>query len=375
MIPQLELSSGKAPLFANEENAKYIPGEYIVVFKDDVDVDAEIGRAERGNAIKAKFKYRNAFKGFSASIPTQALEGLLNNPKISFIEQNQEVYLISTSQQNATWGIDRIDQNSLPLNKIYNYTNNGSGVTAYIFDTGIRFMHDEFASGRAVLGRDVFGSDGNDENGHGTHVAGTVGGATYGVAKNVKLVAVRVLNASGSGTLDGVIAGLDWAISDHVNFPAVGNMSLGSSASSAVDLAVNNAINDGIVMCVAAGNSRQDASRFSPARVANAITVGATTSTDVIASYSNFGSIVDILAPGSSITSSWYTSNSALNTISGTSMATPHVAGVAALYLQSDLTASPATVRDWLVKNATLNKITKLPRGTANRLLFKTTNL
>jgi subtilisin family serine protease len=241
----------------------------------------------------------------------------------------------------------------------------------YIVDTGIRFSHNDFG-GRAVTGYDaVDGGSADDCNGHGTHVAGTVGGSTYGVAKGVTLVGVRVLNCSGSGTNSGVIAGVNWVASDHqTGAPAVANMSLGGSVSSALDTAVNNAINDGVTFAVAAGNSNRNACNYSPARVAAAITVGATTSTDARASYSNYGSCLDLFAPGSSITSAWYTSNTATNTISGTSMATPHVAGVAALYLKGNPGASPATVRDAIVNNATTGKVTKPGTSSPNRLLF-----
>ncbi len=211
----------------------------------------------------------------------------------------------------------------------------------------------------------------DDCNGHGTHVAGTVGGSTYGVAKGVTLVGVRVLNCSGSGTNSGVIAGVNWVASDHsAGAPAVANMSLGGSVSSTLDTAVNNAINDGVTFAVAAGNSNRNACNYSPARVAAAITVGATTSTDARASYSNYGSCLDLFAPGSSITSAWYTGNTAINTISGTSMATPHVAGVAALYLQSNSNATPTQVRDAIVNNATTGKVTKPGTNSPNRLLF-----
>jgi len=337
IIPQLDLSSGKSPLHANEANAKYIPGEYIVVFHDDADVDLEVERSERANGFKAKYKYQHALKGFSATLPVQALRGLRENPKVKYIEQDQEVYTIATVQSSTpSWGIDRIDSRSLTLDKKYIYTATGQGVVVYIIDTGIRFDHQEFG-GRAVFGFDAFGGKGTDGNGHGTHVAGTVGGRNVGVAKNVKLVAVRVLNNSGSGTNSGVIAGVDFCANDHIksNNIAVANMSLGGGGSLALDEAVSNAISKGIVMCVAAGNSSADVKDYSPARVPAAITVAASTSTDALASYSNYGSLVDIIAPSSSIYSSWKNNSKSYNTISGTSMASPHVAGVVALYMQN----------------------------------------
>ena len=243
---------------------------------------------------------------------------------------------------------------------------------AYVIDTGILASHGEFA-GRVAAGFTSI-NDGNgttDCNGHGTHVAGTVGGSTYGVAKGVTLVPVRVLDCAGNGTTSGVIAGVDWVTSDHAaGVPAVANMSLGGGASSALDTAVINSINDGVTFAVAAGNENQNACNVSPARVASAITVGATTGADGRASYSNYGSCLDIFAPGSDITSSWFTSDTATNTISGTSMATPHVAGAAALYLQGNPGAAPAAVRDGIVNTATTGKVTGAGTGSPNRLLY-----
>ena len=371
LIPQLELTSGKAPLFANDLNAKYIPGEYIVVFKDDVDVDLEVGKAEKENMVKAKYIYRYAIKGFSATLPSQVLEKIKNNPNVKYIEQDQEINAIATQTTVPSWGIDRIDQTSLPLTASFTYSNDGSGVTAYIFDTGIRFDHKEFG-GRAKFGFDAFkGGTGSDGNGHGTHVAGTVGGENVGVAKKVSLIAVRVLDNRGSGSTTGVVAGIDWAIRNHNGFPAVGNMSLGGGVSSAIDNAVVNAINDGIIMCVAAGNSNVDAITSSPARVSAAITVGATDKFDTKASYSNFGGVVDIFAPGSSIYSSWKNNSTSYNTISGTSMAAPHVTGVAALILQSNISFNCSNVEDLLKSRATFNSMVKsVPSGTTSALLF-----
>jgi subtilisin family serine protease len=264
--------------------------------------------------------------------------------------------------------LDRIDQRSLPLNGQYNYTYTGSGVTAYIIDTGILFSHNDFG-GRASKGYDAFGGNGVDCNGHGTHVAGTVGGATYGVAKRVTLKAVRVLNCSGSGSTSGVIAGVNWVSNNHTA-SSVANMSLGGSVSTSLDSAVSNSIAHGVVYAIAAGNSNANACNYSPARVSSAITVGATTSSDARASYSNYGSCLDIFAPGSSIKSDWYTSNTATNTISGTSMATPHVTGVAALYLQQHPGSSPTTVRNAMRTYGTLNKVTGAGSGSPNVLLY-----
>ena len=366
--PSLEKAS-KAPLIANENGASVITGSYIVVFKEDSnDVDNEVQRAMKAQGITPAFVYQHAIKGFSAKLPAAAVEALQNNPFVKYIEQDQTVR-IGATQTGATWGLDRVDQASLPLNGSYNYEQTGSGVDAYIFDTGIRLDHTDFG-GRAIAGYDAFGGNSVDGNGHGTHVAGTVGGTVYGIAKNTRLIAVRVLDNSGSGSWSGVVAGIDWAVGHHGTTPAVGNMSLGGGASTSVDDAVRRALADGITMCVAAGNSTANASNYSPARVAEAITVGATTSGDGFASYSNFGSVVDILAPGSSITSAWYTSSTATTTISGTSMATPHVAGAAALYLQANPGSTPASVQSALKSLATPNKIVNVPSGTPNLLLY-----
>lgn len=351
--------------------ATAISGRYIVVFKAGTPAAEVSSAAERARGLggQVDFVYDSALKGFAGNFPEQAIFGLSHNPNVEFIEADQ-IITIDTTQSPATWGLDRIDQRNLPLNNTYTYNFTGSGVTAYIIDTGIRITHNEFG-GRASSGRDFVDNDLNadDCNGHGTHVAGTVGGSTYGVAKGVSLVAVRVLNCSGSGTTSGVIAGIDWVTSQHTTGKAVANMSLGGSPSTALDNAVRNSIADGIVYAIAAGNSNRDACNFSPARTAEAITVGATTSTDARASYSNKGSCLDLFAPGSSITSAWITSNSATNTISGTSMATPHVAGVAALYLQGH-NATPLQVRNAIVGAATPNVVGNPGRNSPNLLLY-----
>src|SRR5215813_9284608 len=292
--------------------------------------------------------YGYAINGFSAQMSEEQALNLSRDPRVRFVEEDSIVEA-SVTQNNPPWGLDRIGQRDLPLNHAYSYTNTGSGVNVYIIDTGIRRTHTQFG-GRASASFDAVG-DGqntNDCNGHGTHVSGTVGGSTYGVAKSVRLFAVRVLGCNGSGTNSGVIAGVDWVTANHIS-PAVANMSLGGGVSTALDTAVRNSIASGVTYSIAAGNSNTDASSSSPARVAEAITVGATTMTDARSSFSNFGSVVDIFAPGSSILSSFNTSDTATNTISGTSMATPHVAGVVARYLQANPGASPAQARNAIV--------------------------
>ncbi len=366
----------QAPLIGTD-SPKAIPGSYIVVFKagskaDVVDnaIAAAQNAADRATApMVVRYRYDAALQGFAGTLPAPALDALRHNPNVEYVEADQ-VVMIDTTQTGATWGLDRIDQRNLPLNGTYTYNYTGAGVTAYIIDTGIRFTHTQFG-GRASKGYDAFGGTGADCNGHGTHVAGTVGGSTYGVAKGVTLKAVRVLDCSGSGSTSGVIAGVNWVTSNHVaGAKAVANMSLGGSASSSLDTAVNNSINDGVTYAIAAGNSNANACNYSPARVAAAITVGATTSSDARASYSNYGTCLDLFAPGSSIKSAWYSSDTATNTISGTSMATPHVTGVAALYLQQHGYQSPSTVRNAIVNNATYGKVTSPGSGSPNYLLY-----
>jgi len=359
-----------APLLSAAPAGRPIPDRYIVVFNNDVsDAPGLARRLVQANGGTLHYTYGRAVKGFAATLPAPAVTALENNPQVSYVEQDMVVTATATQTSPPSWGLDRADQRDLPLNSAYSYTPTGAGVNAYIVDTGIRTSHGDFG-GRAVSGYDaVDGGTADDCNGHGTHVAGTVGGTAYGIAKGVRLVAVRVLDCSGSGTTSGVIAGVDWVTANHAK-PAVANMSLGGGVSSTLDTAVRNSIAAGVTYAVAGGNSNQDACYSSPSRVAEAITVGATTSSDARASYSNYGSCLDLFAPGSGITSAWYTGDAASNTISGTSMATPHVAGVAALYLEGNPGATPAAVASAILGSATTGKVTGAGTGSPNRLLY-----
>jgi subtilisin family serine protease len=346
-----------------------LPGRFIVTLHPDASPDA----VASAHGVSPDFVYRHALNGFAGEISAAARSGLMADARVLRIEPDRVMEAWGV-QTNATWGLDRIDQRALPLDGKYNYDQTGDGVTAYIIDTGILLGHQEF-SGRLIGGFDAITSGGtaNDCNGHGTHVAGTVGGTVYGVAKAVKLSPVRVLNCSGSGTTSGVIAGVDWVTENHIK-PAVANMSLGGGASEALDAAVRNSIAAGVTYAVAAGNGnmggvQQPACNYSPARVRQALTVGATTNTDTKASWSNYGECVDLFAPGVSITSAWHTSSTATHTISGTSMASPHVAGVAALYLETNPTASAATVFA-AVYDATTKSIVSNSSTAKNHLLY-----
>lgn len=351
---------------------KLIPGRYIVVFKDHVtDAGSEAEKVIRNEGGVRHFTFSKGLKGFVATLPDGAVAKVRNDPIVDFVEQDQ-IATINVTENLPTggWGLDRIDQVDRPLDTLYHYSGTGTGVKAFIIDTGIRASHQEFG-GRVVSGYTAI-SDGNgtnDCNGHGTHVAGTVGGTTWGVAKGVTLVPVRVLDCTGSGAYSGVIAGIDWVANSNLR-PAVANLSLGGGTSAALDAAIAGAVSKGVTVVVAAGNSNADACNYSPSRAPSAITVGATTSSDARASYSNYGSCLDIFAPGSSITSAWNTSDVATNSISGTSMASPHVAGVAALVLEGKPSSSPASVASFLTSSASLNKLTSIGAGSPNRLVY-----
>ena len=325
-----------------------IPGQYIVVLNGSLNTQSAEDFSLQAAAVAADLGVQSTrplqvINGFVARFDDAKLTSLRADPRVAYVEQDQ-IMKATRTQSNPTWGLDRIDERTLPLDRAYQYDATGSGVTAYIIDTGIRASHSEFG-GRVVGGvtaiDDGRGSD--DCNGHGTHVAGTVGGSRYGVAKEVSLFAVRVLGCRGDGSNSGVIAGVDWVTSNHSK-PAVANMSLGGGTSRALDDAINNSIRAGVSYAVAAGNENQNACNVSPARVDAALTVGSTTTSDRRSSFSNYGSCVDIFAPGSDITSAWYTGNSSANTISGTSMASPHVAGAMALVLEDNPDASPSAV-------------------------------
>ena len=348
-----------------EDAAGAIPGEYIVVLEDGTSVSTAVKSIE-GEEVVDTFQEIDAF--LMEASETEAKE-LAAVDGVAFVEQNA-VVSIDATQTNATWGLDRIDQRNRPLSGTYTYNYTGLGVHAYIVDTGINASHSQF-SGRVGNGYDFIQNDATpqDGNGHGTHVAGTVGGTIHGVAKQVTLHGVRVLNNSGSGTTAGVVNGINWVAANAIK-PAVANMSLGGGYSSAINNAVTAAVNSGVSFVVAAGNENTNACNRSPASTPSAITVGATTSTDARASYSNYGTCLDVFAPGSSITSAWHTGSSATNTISGTSMASPHVAGAVALYLQANPNASTSAVTSWVTGNATTGVVSGAGSGSPNRLLY-----
>jgi subtilisin family serine protease len=352
-------------------------GQYIVVFRDAVadppGLARELVRAHGGSLL---FTYSSAIKGFAARLPEPAARAIARNPLVAYLEPDQEFRADATQSMDANgdpWGLDRIDQGVLPLSRTYTYTATGAGVHAYIIDTGIWTLHGDFG-GRANNVYDALtlnllgGLTAEDCNGHGTHVAGTIGGTTYGVAKDVSLHGVRVLSCAGVGLTSQIIAGLDWVRQNHIK-PAVANMSLGGGLSTALNTATTNLWNAGVFVAVAAGNDDVDACQASPASASGAFTTAASTKTDAKASFSNWGSCVEAYAPGSAIVSDFLAGTTV--SLSGTSMASPHVAGVGVLYKATFGDAPSATVSNWIISNATSGVITGNPAGTPNRLLHK----
>jgi subtilisin family serine protease len=372
---------GAAPASAAEGQVLYagsadaIKGSYVVVFKDSTMSAQSVGDQVASKAAqygsKVDFTYKSALRGFAGTMSEQAARRLAADPSVAYVQQNRTVHMTTDQTNPPSWGLDRVDQRDLPLNNVYSYSTTASNVTAYVIDTGIRTTHQTFG-GRATWGTNTTGDGNNtDCNGHGTHVAGNIGGSTYGLAKAVNLIAVKVLDCAGSGSFAGVAAGIDWVTQNHASGPAVANMSLGAQGSdAATENAVRASIADGVTYGIASGNSNANACNFTPARVTEAITVNASTQTDARASFSNFGTCSDIFAPGEGITSSWNTNDTATNTISGTSMATPHVVGAAALYLAANPTATPAAVQTAMKAAATPNKITNPGTGSPNLLLY-----
>ncbi|KAI1504230.1 peptidase S8/S53 domain-containing protein [Biscogniauxia marginata] len=358
--------SSPAPVI-KPRGAQLVDGKYIVKMKKE----AEIGALEssiQAIASDADYTYKsNHFSGFASSLTDEELESLKNNPDVDYIEQDA-VVTIKATQQNADWGLARLSS-STPGGTTYTYDDTaGEGTCAYIIDTGIDVDHEEF-EGRAEFLENFADSDNTDGNGHGTHVAGTIGSKTYGVSKKTKLFAVKVLDASGSGTNSGVIAGIDYvaenAGSQECPNGVVANLSLGGSKSSAVNEAAAGVVSSGIFLAVAAGNEATDAEDSSPASEPTVCTVGATTIDDEIAEYSNYGSIVDIFAPGTDIESTW--PNGQTNTISGTSMASPHIAGLGAYFLGTGA-ATVDNLCDYIASNALDGALTGIPSGTVNKL-------
>ncbi|MFC4335277.1 S8 family peptidase [Salininema proteolyticum] len=345
-----------------------ISGEYFVVFKDGA--SAQDSATVASSAGVDDVTTYGVLDGFFAEMTEEQAKELADDSRVDYVEQNRRVHTMAPGEQtDATWGLDRTDQRDLPLDQTYGWDEDGNGVTAYIVDTGVLSTHSEF-EGRMAEGFDAI-EDGNgteDCNGHGTHVAGTTAGSTYGVAKEATVVPVRVLDCNGSGSFDGVIAGIEW-VAENAEKPAVANMSLGGTNSDMLNDAVDNAVASGVSFAVAAGNSDNDACGNTPAGASDVITVAATDDSDARATFSSWGSCVEIFAPGVDITSAWHTGDEDTNTISGTSMATPHVAGAVAVYLSANPEATPAEVTEWLTSNATPD-VVQDPKDSPNALLY-----
>lgn len=347
-------------LILAKDQGKALANQYIVVLKDGPRINA--GSIATEVKASPKYVYDAVINGFSATLNPGQLTALQKHPEVAYIEQDSVVTAQST-QYNPPWGLDRIDQRNLPLNSMYNYTATAPNVSAYIFDTGIAPSHPDFG-GRASNVYDAFGGTGADCNGHGTHVAGIVGAATFGVAKAVKLRGVRVLDCNGSGSMSGVVAGINWVTANAVK-PAVANMSIAGGANTTVDTAVNNLANAGVFVATA---SSGNACNSSPSRAANAYAVASSDITDKAASFAGYGSCVKLYAPGVNIPSTWLSGG--VNTISGDSLSAPHVAGCAAKYKATYGDAASSTVGNWITSNATVNVLSNVPAGTPNRLLY-----
>ncbi|MFI6908793.1 S8 family serine peptidase [Nonomuraea sp. NPDC050394] len=353
-----------------------IPDRYIVVLKDTGELRGR-GVAPAARDLAARYggeverTYSTAIKGFAAAMSEPAARELATDPAVAHVEQDSMATLAADRQDNPpSWGLDRIDQRDLPLSRSFTYPGTGQGVRAYVIDTGIRITHADFG-GRASYGRDLLDGDdvASDCNGHGTHVAATIGGTAHGVAKKVRPIAVRVLGCDGRGPNSAVLSGVDW-IAANGTAPAVVNVSVKTAVSSALTTALRNSVNRGYTYVAAAANDNADACSVGPASVPEVITVGAANSNDSRRSTSNWGRCLDLFAPGGEITSAWHTSDSAVNTISGTSMASPHVAGAAALLLGASPGSTPAQIQRSITESATPGKITGAGSGSPNRLLF-----
>ncbi|MCP3816772.1 S8 family peptidase [Streptomyces sp. A3M-1-3] len=357
--------SGPAPL---HRSANALPGRYIVTLSATADAEEMVGRL----GVKSQFMYKSVVRGFAAALTPPQLHSVRWTPGVEAVEEDAEVFAPKpdggTRVPASSWGLDRLDQRSLPLDSQFTVKGTGRGATAYIIDTGIDYSHSEFG-GRAQFGYDAIGDGrrGQDCHGHGTHVAGTVGGATYGVAREATLVSVRVLDCQGAGSLSGVIAGFDW-VADNAVQPSVLNASLGGPRSIAVNNAANAVSDRGVLPVVAAGNESADACDVSPASASRVVTVGASDSQDQQTAFSNYGECLSLYAPGASIVSAQRGGGSVA--LDGTSMASPHVAGTALLYKAAYQNAGPATVASWLVAQSTKAVLTNVGEGSPNSLLY-----